>query len=92
MNSYGQNLFRISRSGLDFVSRGNIKSAEADRMFLLKDLSFTQIICLSPNHANHLKVSTSLNSLKLFISLINKGVPVIQGQGPLNLFQIVLKY
>jgi hypothetical protein len=44
--NYGQNLFRISRSGLDFVSRGKIKSAKADRIFLVKELSSTKIISL----------------------------------------------
>ena len=40
--NYGQNLFRVSRSGLNLVSRGN-----KDKISLVKELSITGIICLT---------------------------------------------
>ena len=58
LENYGQNLFRVSRSGLNLVSRGN-KVSRSRQDFLSE-----RVINYWNNLPNHVKLSTSVESFK----------------------------
>ena len=56
--NYGQNLFRVPRSGLNFVSRGNKVSRS------IQDFLSERVINYWNNLPNQVKLSTSVDSFK----------------------------